>query len=102
MSKFSNGFIAGIFTGAALGTIVGILYAPDKGQVTRDKLSYRFNSYVSELESYINRLRSHREELSSDAKAKGDKVVLEARRQADQLIAEAEQLMRSATNQASS
>ncbi len=102
MSKFSNGFIAGIFTGAALGTIVGILYAPDKGQVTRDKLSYRLNSYVGELESYINRLRSHREELSSDAKAKGDKVVLEARRQADELIAEAEQLMRSATNQVSS
>jgi gas vesicle protein len=96
MSKFSNGFIAGVFTGAALGTIIGILYAPEKGTVTRDRLSYRINSYVHELENLIQSLRSHREELSSEAKKKGDNVVMEAKRQADELIAEAEALMQSA------
>lgn len=99
MSKFSSGFIAGIFTGAAIGTVIGLLYAPEKGKVTRDKLSFKFNSYVGELDSLLKNLRSHREELTSDAKAKGDKVVQEAKRQADELIAEAESLMQSALGQ---
>lgn len=39
-----SGFLA-FLSGAALGAIVGILYAPDKGKNTRDRLSYQLDKY---------------------------------------------------------
>ena len=51
MSKGSNLFA--FLSGAAVGAIVGILYAPDKGENTRDKLSYRLDKYKEMLESLL-------------------------------------------------
>ena len=43
MSKTGN-FIAGLFTGAMAGTVLALLYAPDTGKNTRDRLSYRLSN----------------------------------------------------------
>jgi gas vesicle protein len=47
--KGSNTLIA-FLTGAAVGAILGILYAPEKGSVTREKLSFRLDNYKKVLE----------------------------------------------------
>lgn len=95
MSRYSNGFIAGLFTGALAGTIVGFLYAPDKGKNTRNRLSFRLNSYLEELELVVEKLQKEKENIHSDAKDRGVKVVAEAQQQADHLIQEAEDLIKS-------
>ena len=43
MSKTGN-FIAGVFTGAMTGTVLALLYGPDTGKNTRDRLSYRVSN----------------------------------------------------------
>lgn len=97
MSKSGN-FIAGILTGALAGSILALLYAPDTGKNTRDRLSYRLSSYRDELNELIDQLRQEKQHLISEAKDKGDKVVQAAKEKADDLIKEAETLLESIEN----
>jgi len=85
MSNNSNSFWA-FLSGIALGSIVGILYAPDKGKNTRDKLSYQLDKYKEKLQQLIDDLVDGKEEPSSPAKRKAAQITNDA-------ISEAEKLM---------
>ena len=45
MSKNSTNSFISLLVGLMLGGILGILFAPDKGNNTRDRLSFRLNRY---------------------------------------------------------
>jgi len=92
MSKSSNNFILGLLSGALAGSVVALLYAPDKGSNTRDRVSYRLNTYLEELSTLVEKL-SDEKAMVSDAKRKGDLVVEDARKRAEDLIHEAEDLL---------
>ena len=91
MSK-SKDFTLGLISGALVGSVIALLYAPDKGSNTRDVLSYRLSNYLDELTHLIDKLSDEKEAIS-DAKKKGDLVVEDARQRAEDLIKEAEDLL---------
>lgn len=91
MSK-SKDFTLGLLSGALVGSVVALLYAPDKGSNTRDVISYRLSSYLDELTHLIDRLSEEKASIS-EAKRKGDLVVEDARHRAEDLIREAEDLL---------
>lgn len=82
-------FLAGCLTGAAL----GVLYAPEKGEVTRDRLSYRLSKYREQLEKLIAELIDGKNLPDSLAKTEGERVVNDARERAEQLLADVDRLM---------
>jgi gas vesicle protein len=99
MSSSSKSFIA-FLAGLAAGTAIGILYAPDKGEVTRDKLGNVLSKYKVQLQGFIAELIERGEEMSHEmsggdslAKAEGQKVVNEARQKAERLLEDVENLM---------
>ncbi|MEX2603832.1 MAG: YtxH domain-containing protein [Gracilimonas sp.] len=94
MSRSSD-FLSGIISGALVGAAFALLYAPDTGKNTRDRLTYKLSNYYDELNELIDQLREEKELLVSEAKEKGDKVVLEAKEKAEGLIKEAEDLLES-------
>lgn len=91
MSK-SKDFTLGLISGALVGSVIALLYAPDKGSNTRDVLSYRLSNYLDELSHLIDKLSDEKEAIS-DAKKKGDLVVEDAKKRAEDLIKEAEDLL---------
>lgn len=91
MSK-SKDFTLGLLSGALAGSVIALLYAPDKGSNTRDILSYRLSSYMDELTHLIDKLSDEKKSIS-EAKRKGDLVVEDARKRAEDLINEAEDLL---------
>lgn len=91
MKKTTN-FILGAFTGALVGSAVAILYAPEKGSTTRDRISYRLNTYANDLSELIDRLSREKEKVS-EAKRKGELVVEDAKKRAEDLLTEAEDLL---------
>lgn len=48
--------LTGVIAGAAVGTIIGILFAPAKGSVTRRRFSKQGVEYTDELEEKFNDL----------------------------------------------
>lgn len=92
MSKVSRD-LTFLLVGAAVGTAVGLLYAPDQGKVTRDRLSYRLSKYREQIEMMINDLMNASEQPANDSRNEGERVVNNAREKAEQLLADVDRLM---------
>lgn len=98
MSSSSRSFIA-FLTGVLTGVAVGIVFAPDKGEATRDKLTFRLAKYREELQKLIADLLDGKELPGNLAKSQGEKVVNEAREKAEKLLEDVDRLMEQIKNQ---
>ena len=92
MSKGGSNLFA-FLAGAAAGAIVGILYAPDTGVNTRDKLTYRLGKYKEMLEDLLNDISEEGELGLSAARSDGEKVVNSAKEKAEQLLTDVDDLL---------
>ncbi|MEN9295861.1 MAG: YtxH domain-containing protein [Aquirufa sp.] len=92
MSKSSRSFWAFV-VGAAAGAVIGILYAPDKGENTRNKLYYQLNKYRDQLKQLINDIVDGKEVIETTAKSEGKKVVQDAKIKAEKLLEDVEKMM---------
>ena len=92
MSKKTNTLLA-FLTGAATGAILGILYAPDKGSNTRDRLSFQLDKYKKKLEEILDEMVDGKEDFSSEAKSEGQKVISDAKVKAEKLLDDVDELI---------
>ncbi len=94
MSKRSGNTLSAFLFGAAAGTLIGILYAPDKGTNTREKLSFQLDKYRDVLQELVNDFVSGKETpLTSEAKSQGQRVVDEAKNKAERLLEDVDELL---------
>ncbi len=82
-------FVMGCVTGAAL----GLLYAPEKGAVTRDRLTYRLSKYREQLRYLLDDVLRTDKLPESLAKTEGERVVSDAREKAEKLLEDVDRLM---------
>ena len=93
MSKKGSTLLA-FLTGASIGALLGVLYAPDKGSNTREKLSFRLDKYKKMLEDFIDGLVEEQEIKSAiDPKSPSGKVVTEAKDKAEKLLEDVDELL---------
>ena len=86
MSKNSTNTFISLLLGLIVGGVLGILFAPDKGNNTRDRLTFRLNKYKRKLEELVDEIIDHKEDVDSDAKTKSKRVVNTAKTKAEKLL----------------
>ena len=92
MSKNSSALIA-FLLGAASGAALGILYAPDKGSNTRDRLSFQLDKTRKQLMQYIDDLTKTKESLPNAARSEGEKHINDTKSKAERLLSDVNDLM---------
>lgn len=92
MSNSSKSLLAFLF-GAATGAIIGLLYAPEKGTHTREKLSFMLDKYKNELEDLVQELVKTKTATESVAKSEGQKVIKNAKDKAEKLLEDVDDLI---------
>lgn len=80
MSNNTGSTLLALLTGAAIGAGIGILFAPDKGTNTRDKIKGGFDDKKGELKDKFD-------ELSDKLKSKFSKSKLDLESSFDDLVA---------------
>jgi gas vesicle protein len=92
MTRTTSNFIA-FLGGFAAGLTVGILYAPDSGKNTREKLRNRLSKYYDQLKDVVQ----EKQQLATDLGASGDYVSSykeqEDYRKAQELLNEVESIL---------
>jgi gas vesicle protein len=80
MSNRDNGItVLALLTGAAIGAGLGILFAPDKGEKTREKIKESFDGQKNDLMDKFD-------ELSDTVKAKMSQTKLDLEKGFDDLV----------------
>jgi gas vesicle protein len=66
MSDYSNNSILALIAGVAIGAGLGILFAPDSGKKTREKLKSNIDEYSDELQTHLQELKSKIQATATD------------------------------------
>ena len=86
MSKNSTNTFISLLLGLIVGGVLGILFAPDKGNNTRDRLTFRLNKYKRKLEELVDEIIDHKEDADSDAKTESKRVVNTAKTNGEMVL----------------
>ena len=92
MSRGSSSFFSFLF-GLVAGSILGLLYAPEKGANTRDKLSFLLDKYKKRFEEILSEIIEGKAKVESEAKVEGEKIINSAKEKAEKLLDDVNGLM---------
>jgi gas vesicle protein len=92
MSKTTSNILLFV-SGAAVGAVAGILFAPEKGRETRSWLSYRLEKYRDTLSDLLEELVEDRNLVTTNAKTEGQRVIQDAKDKAEKLLGDVDSLI---------
>lgn len=91
--KFYKGLFFGVVLGAAVGTIMGLLFAPHKGTETQQIISGKVKHALDKATEYYEN-SEHEDVYSNEAKTRSQEIIDTARDEAKKILNEANSIIR--------
>jgi gas vesicle protein len=95
-----KGLLIGFFAGAAVGSILALLYAPKSGKELREEIKTKSQDFMDDADKYISNAKEKASQLINDGKKKSELLVADAKEKVDALLNEAEQILNDAKDKA--
>ena len=106
-SSYSKGFLIGAVVGGAVGAVVALLFAPKSGRELRRDIADRTEDVVDKAQQMFNKATggghtagSGFEDVVNEGRIAAERIVSTARHQAENLMSNAEQVLRDAKSRA--
>lgn len=96
VNSYAKGFLLGALVGGAVGALTALLFAPKPGRELRDELSYRSKDLLEKGQNLFGGQDKEAEHYPNEGKMQADAIVRNAREKADDLLSNAEQMLRDA------
>lgn len=88
-----KGLMVGIFAGAAIGSIITLLFAPKSGKKFRKYIIYKSQNFIDDADKYIATAKKDASQLIKDVKKKSELLVADAEVKLDSLLDESEKIL---------
>lgn len=89
--KGTSKILLGVITAAAAGAVIGMLFAPDKGNEIRSKVKKTANELADELLNAIRRGKSQYQDAKDELRSKAYELKGKAQQKVDELSDEADE-----------
>ena len=95
-----KGLLIGFLTGAAVGSIIALLYAPKSGKELRTDIKNKSQEFIDDAEGYLTNAKEKASQLINEGKKKSERLVAETKEKVDSLLDEAEKILVEAKDKA--
>ncbi len=95
-----KGLIIGFLTGAAVGSIIALLFAPKTGKELRSDIKNRSQEFMEDAEEFLETAKDKATTIINDGKKKSEELVAEVKEKVGKLTGEAEQILADAKEKA--
>ena len=89
----SDKIILGVLGGVAVGALLGVLFAPDKGDNTRKKIAEKSNDYADELKHKLDNVLGTITQKYESLWKEGESLVAEGKSKFNEVKKDGEQLL---------
>jgi len=95
-----KGLIIGFLTGAAVGSIIALLFAPKTGKELRSDIKNRSQEFMEDAEDFLADAKDKTNTLINEGKKKSEELVAEVKDKVSKLTNEAEKMFSDAKGKA--
>ena len=91
--RTAKGLIIGFLSGAIVGGVIALLYAPKSGKELRQDLKRKGEEIAEDVDEYLKDAQVKAKHLINEGKEKSTHLISEAKVKAETLLKDAEQIM---------
>ncbi|MDP2037548.1 MAG: YtxH domain-containing protein [Ignavibacteria bacterium] len=88
-----KGLLIGFLTGAAVGSIIALLYAPKSGKELRSDIKNKSQEFMDDAEGYLSNAKEKASQLINEGKKKSERLVEERKENVESILYEAEKIL---------
>lgn len=100
-NKIAKGLFIGFLSGAIVGGIFALLFAPKSGKELRRDIKLRKDEFIDDASEYMQIAKEKASNLINEGKRKSEELIKQAKERASSLIQDANELLSSAREKVS-